>query len=190
MRKGMSELKREARRLYLSGEMQSNAEIAAFLKVKPHTIGTWRKLEQWDDLRRKAEKNAADQMAKEIATDNVNTNLTHFRVWGVVLTQLVETLTKPDALRVRLLHQQSVIAERMQRGQRLSRGFSLDGQTEEKIRAEAVSEMKRMVDRFIEVIKECVTDEETQERIASRILSALPQQAGLGTQEPNQSGDH
>src|SRR6185436_19496015 len=103
MRKGISDLRREARRLFLSGEMETNAEIAAFLKVKPHTIGAWRRQEDWDELRRKAEKNAAEQMAAQVATENTNTNLTHFRVWGIVLTQLVETLAKPDALRVRLL---------------------------------------------------------------------------------------
>ena len=38
-----SRLREEARRLFLAGECETNAEIATRLHVKPHTIGNWRK---------------------------------------------------------------------------------------------------------------------------------------------------
>ena len=40
----------EARRLYLSGECETNAEIARRLKLKPHTVGKWRRDEDWEGL--------------------------------------------------------------------------------------------------------------------------------------------
>ena len=43
----------EARRLYLTGEATSVAEIARRLKCKPHTVGVWRREEDWDSLRLK-----------------------------------------------------------------------------------------------------------------------------------------
>ena len=55
MPKSLFKTREEARRLYLTGELQTNAEIAARLSVKPHTVGRWRKEEDWDDLRRKVE---------------------------------------------------------------------------------------------------------------------------------------
>jgi len=181
-------LRKEARRLFLSGEMESNAEIAAFIKVKPHTVGAWRKEEGWDDTRRKAMKNASEEAAKAIATENVNTNLTHFRVWEFVLRLLIQTLNNPDPSLVRILERQAAIAERAQRGQRLSKGMGVDGQTEEKIRAEAQAEMRRMIDLFIDTVKECVKDEEVRDRIGQRIFASLPQQEGVGVAHQGQPG--
>ena len=53
MPKAAQKVREEARRLYLTGEMATNAEIAAHLRVKPHTIGVWRREEDWDGLRLK-----------------------------------------------------------------------------------------------------------------------------------------
>jgi len=50
----------EARRLFLTNEVTSVAEIAGRLKVKPHTIGLWRKEEDWDAMRLKIDKRAAE----------------------------------------------------------------------------------------------------------------------------------
>ena len=41
----------EARRLFLTAEAASVAEIARRLRVKPHTVGVWKKEEDWDGLR-------------------------------------------------------------------------------------------------------------------------------------------
>jgi hypothetical protein len=167
--------------------METNSEIAAFLKVKAHTVGAWRREEGWDETRRKAEKLAAERMAEAISSENINTNLTHFKVWEFVLKVLIQTLHKPDPILVKVLDRQAAIAERAQKGQRLSRGLSLDGQTEEKSRAEAQAEMRRMMDLFIETVKECVADEEARDRIGQRIIDALPQAAGVGAEEPHES---
>ena len=53
MKRTLSKTREEARRLYLTGEMTTNAEIAARLGVKAHTIGRWRRDEDWDGLRLK-----------------------------------------------------------------------------------------------------------------------------------------
>ena len=184
MSRAPAQTRKEARRLYLSGEMETNSEIAAFLGVKAHTVGGWRREEGWDETRRKAEKNAAEKMAEAISSENINTNLTHFKVWEFVLKLLIQTLHKPDPVVVKLLDRQAAIAERAQRGQRLARGLSVDGQTEEKVRAESLAEMRRMIDLFIDTVKECVPDENARDRIGERILAALPQAAGAGAEEP------
>lgn len=190
MKRATMPLRREARRLFLSGEMETNAEIAAFLKVKPHTVGVWRKEEAWDDTRRKSMKKASEEAAAAITSENINTNLTHFRVWEYVLKLLVQTLNKPDPDMVKLLDRQSAIAERAQRGQRLSRGMGVDGQTEEKVRAEAQAELRRMIDLFIDTVKECVTDEEVRDRIGQRIVAALPDPAGVGAEDEGEPRAH
>ena len=41
MGRSLTKAREEARRLYLTGEMTTNAEIAARLRVKPHTVGAW-----------------------------------------------------------------------------------------------------------------------------------------------------
>ena len=188
MKRATLALRKEACRLFLSGEMETNAEIASFLKVKPHTIGVWRKEEGWDETRRKSMKRASEEVAAAITSENINTNLTHFRVWEYLLKLLVQTLNKPDPLLVRMLDRQSAIAERAQKGQRLSRGMGVDGQTEEKIRAEANAELRRMIDLFIDTVKECVKDEEVRDRIGERIVGALPQPAGTGASDQGTPG--
>ena len=188
MKRATTPLRKEARRLFLSGEMETNAEIASFLKVKPHTIGVWRKEEGWDETRRKSMKKASEEIAAAITSENINTNLTHFRVWEFVLKQLIQTFKNPDPELVKLLDRQSAIAERAQRGQRLARGMGVDGQTEEKIRAEAHAEIRRMIDLFMDTVKECVKDEEVRDRIGQRIISCLPEPPGVGVEEQDQTG--
>lgn len=180
MKRATSALRKEARRLFLSGEMDTNAEIAAYLKVKAHTVGAWRKAEGWDETLRKAEKNAAARLAQAIASENVNTNLTHFKVWSVVLKQLIDTLTDPDPLRVKLLERQAAVIERAQRGQRIARGLSADGQTEERIRAEAQADYRALVDAVAEAIKEHVSDEVAREKIGQAVISRFPRRVEEG----------
>ena len=78
------------------------------------------------------------------------------------------------------------ILERAQKGQRLARGLALDGQTEEQIRAEAQAEVRRLIDAFVESVKEHVCDEEIRERIRRTILEALPSEEDGGAGD---SGD-
>jgi len=171
----------EARRLFLTGEMTTNAEIAAHVGVKPHTVGFWRRYEDWDGLRRKIDRRAAEMFVEKIASDRVALNAQHFKLWGLVVSQLLEALkgSEPEKA-VKGLEKVAGILERAQKGQRLARGLALDGQTEEQIRAEAQSEVRRLIDAFVESVKENVQDEETRDRIRRSIVEALPDEEDGG----------
>jgi hypothetical protein len=175
----------EARRLFLTGEITINAEIAARLHVKAHTIGRWRREEDWDGLRLKIDRRAGELFVEKIATDRVTLNVRHYRLWELILARLFEGLkgtTKiPD---VREIERIAGILDRAQKGQRLAKGLSLAGETEETIRAEAQAEHRRLIDTFIESVKENVKDEATRERIRQSILEALPEEEGSGTGGP------
>jgi transposase len=164
----------EARRLYLTGEAPSVAEIARRLKIKPHTVGLWKRDEDWDGLRLKMEKRAAEQLVEKLASERVTLNETHHRLWGLVVSQLFDSMQKDKTPTVVTLKEISGILEKAQKGQRLARGLSLDGQTEEQIQAEATAASRQVVDVFLEAVKTEVTDPETRERIARAVLSAVP----------------
>ena len=170
--------------------METNAEVATYLKVKAHTVGVWRREEAWDETKRKAERHAAEKFAKTIATQTVNTNLKHLKAWDVILGRLVQTIDKPDGEAVKILDRQASILERAQRGQRLGRGLSVDGQTEERIRAEAHATTRHLIDLFLDTVKECVPDEQTRDRIGERLMAALPRQAGVGATDDDESDAH
>ena len=162
----------EARRLYLTGEATRVAEIARRLKTKPHTIGQWRAEESWDDLRRKIDRQAAEKLVEQLATERVTLNAQHFKLWGVVVSRLFETIQNKglNLDEIRSLERVSSILEKSQRGQRLARGLSLDGATEEQIRAQAEADGRALIDTFIEAVKEEVPDEKTRDRIARALL--------------------
>ena len=92
MPKSLSKKREEARRLFLTGEMDTNREIAVRLGVKPHTIGAWRRQEDWDGLRLKVDRRAAEMFVEKIATDRVTLNLRHFRYWELLLARMAEDL--------------------------------------------------------------------------------------------------
>src|SRR3989442_1035440 len=92
MAKANPKMREEARRLFLTGALETNVEIAAHLKVKPHTIGAWRRQEDWDGLRRKVDRRAAALFVEKIATDRVTLNEQHFKMWGIVLSKLLESM--------------------------------------------------------------------------------------------------
>ena len=169
----------EARRLYLTGEATSVAEIARRLKTKPHTIGQWRSEEDWDGLRLKIDRQAADKLVEQLATERVTLNAQHFKLWGVVVSQLFETIQKQGLSleKIRSLERVSSILEKAQRGQRLARGLSLDGRTEEQIRAQAEADGRALIDTFIEAVKAEVPDEQTRDRIARALLEHCPAEA-------------
>jgi len=165
-------IREKARELYLTGDVTHASEIARRLKVKAHTIGRWKKDEDWDALRLKIDRRAAEQMAEKIATERVTLNTQHFRYWGVVVSKLFESLQQSglEGDEVRNLEKVSGILDRAQKGQRLARGLSLDGKTEEQIRVQAEADGRALVDLFIDVVKDEVHDEDTRDRIARALL--------------------
>ena len=87
-------MREEARHLYLTGEATTVAEIARRLKTKAHTIGQWRKHEDWDELRLKIDRQAAEKLVEQLATERVTLNAQHFKLWGVVVSRLFESIQK------------------------------------------------------------------------------------------------
>jgi hypothetical protein len=166
----------QARELYLTGEITSLAEIARRIRVKAHTVGRWKRDEDWDALRLKIDRRAAEQLAERIATERVTLNAQHFKLWGVVVSKLFESLQKTGLKGEDVRHLEKVagILSQAQKGQRLARGLSLDGKTEEQLRAEFEAEGRSLVDFFIAVVKDEVEDESVRDRIARTILERLP----------------
>jgi hypothetical protein len=185
-KRSQAKVREEARRLYLTGEMSTNAEIAARLAVKPHTIGKWRREEDWDGLRSKIDIRAAEMFIEKIATDRVTLNVGHFRLWQALLGKLGEIVKTRPMTDVRDLERLAGILDRAQKGQRLAKGLSLSGESEEAIRAQSEAEIRKVVDTFIDSIKENVHDEEARERIRVAILASLPDETSDGA---GQSGD-
>jgi hypothetical protein len=166
--------------LFLTGEMSTNRELAAHLKVKPHTVGRWRREEDWDGLRFKIDRRAAELFVEKIATDRMTLNVRHYRFWELLLARLAEDIKGQKDLNLREIERISTILDRAQKGQRLAKGMSVYGETEEGIRAQAQADIQRLVDTFIDAVKENVTDEETKDRIRKTILEAIPDEEGDG----------
>ncbi len=181
MRQSLSRKREEACRLYLAGEVSTNAEIAARLKIKPHTVGRWRREEDWDGLRLKIDRRAAELFVEKIATDRVSLNVRHYRYWELVLAKLAEGMKEKTSLDTRDLDRIAGIVDRAQKGQRLAKGLSVGGETEEAIRAQGQAEVRRLIDTFVEAVKEHVSDEATREQIRQSVLESLPQEADDGT---------
>ena len=172
----LKKTRERARGLYLTGECNSLAEIARRVGVKPHTVGRWKQDEDWDGLRLKIERRAAEQMAEKIASDRVELNDRHFKGWNVVFGQLFNKMQNGElnGERIRNLERVAAILDRAQKGQRLARGLSLDGKVEEQIRAEAAAENRGLVDAFIDIVKAEVEDEDTRDRIARGLFERCP----------------
>jgi Phage terminase small subunit len=185
MARHSTKLREEARRLYLTSECTSTAEIARRLKVKAHTVARWKRSEDWDRLRLKIDKRAAEQMVERLASERVTLNARHYKFWEVIGGRMVEVVKsgRVGGDEIKDLERMTAILERMQKGQRLARGLSLDGQTEEQVRAEAQAEMRSLVDLFIDVVKQHVTDERTRDLIARTILERVPAEEVEGTDD-------
>ena len=186
MIKSHRKLREEARQMFLTGEWNTNAEIARELHVKPHTIGRWRKTEDWDNLRLKIDRRAAEMFVERIANDRVTLNVRHYRMWELLLAKLAEDLKGRQVSDIRELERIASILERSQKGQRLAKGLSANGETEEAIRAQSQAEIRRVIDTFIDAVKESVKDEKTRDSIRRHILAALPEEESTGT---GKSGD-
>jgi hypothetical protein len=166
-------IREEARRLFLSRELNTNAEIAGRLAVKPHTVGGWRKEEGWDDLRVKVDKRAAEKLIEQLSTEKVTLNVRHYKYWEYLLTQMVEGF-KGMKFDVREWERIATILDKAQKGQRLARGLSTTGENEEQIRAEAAAENRALVDAFVDAVKNHVADPEAREKIRQAVLTKLP----------------
>ena len=180
MRRSHNQARESARRLYLAGDLDTNAEIAARVGVKPHTVGRWRRDEDWDGLRLKIDRRAAEMFVEKLATDRVTLNVRHYRLWDLLLTRLMEDLKIAKAVDIREVERIAGILERAQKGQRLAKGLSTTGETEEQVRAEAEADIRGLIDAFIDAIKENVGDEETRDRIRRRLLEARPKPEPIG----------
>ena len=183
MKRSLAKAKAEARRLYLTGEASTNAEIAARLKVKPHSVGRWHREEDWDGLRSKIDIRAAELFVEKIATDRTNLNVGHFRLWALLLARLAEDLKLRKQVDVREMERLAAIIEKAQRGQRLAKGLSLNGETEEVIRAKSEAELRRTIDAFMAAVKE-IPNEETREQVRAVVLRTLHLEADDGADEP------
>lgn len=167
--------RKEARKLFLAGDCSSNAEIARRLGLKPHTVAKYRKEEDWDGLRLKSDRYAAERMAKQCASDRVSLEVKHYNYWEAVLRQVGEKIkANVGKIETKELAELSSMIEKAQRGQRLARGLSLDGETEQQIRAQAEADHRAIVDAFIESVKKHVTDPEIQELIAKEVMAKFP----------------
>jgi hypothetical protein len=101
MARASAKTREKARELFLTGAMESNAEIAKHIRVKPHTVGQWRKEERWDELRLHIDRKAAEKMAEQIASDRVALNVRHYRFWEALLGQVAEGIKNPTGFDVR-----------------------------------------------------------------------------------------
>src|SRR3990172_2186320 len=122
MKRTLNKCREEARRLYLTSEATTNAEIAARLRVKPHTVGRWRREEDWDGFRLKIDRRAAEMFVEKIATDRVTLNVRHYRYWELVLAKLAEDLKGKQGLDIREMERVAGVLDRAQKGQRLAKG--------------------------------------------------------------------
>jgi hypothetical protein len=106
------------------------------------------------------------------------------------VAKLAEDLKARKVVDIRDLERLAAILEKAQKGQRLAKGLSVTGETEEAIRAQGEAEMRGLVDAFIDAVKENISDEGTRERIRQAILRALPEETDEGASEPDNALVH
>jgi len=177
--------RKEARRLFLTGECAANAEIARRLKLKPHTVARYRKEEDWDGLSLKMDRQAAEKMAQVCGSERVSLNLQHYKLYEVALGELIRAMKGVGRFTVREAGDLMAAIERAQRGQRLAKGMAITGETEEAIRARAEADYRALVDAFTEAVKQHVADEDTREKIAAAVMAKFPGAPGERVDEDN-----
>ncbi len=180
--------KREAaRKLFLTNACETNAEIARRLGLKPHTVAKYRREEDWDGLKLKMNRQAADRMAEQLTSERVSLNLRHYNYYEVALVELASTLKGKGRFTVREVCDVMAAVEKAQKGQRLAKGVGVDLQAEEQIRAESQADVHRLIDVFVEAVKRYVSDEQVRDAIQAAVLQALPEgpdEGAGGPQEP------
>jgi len=176
--------RKEARRLFLTGECTSNAEIGRRLGLKPHTVAKYRKEEDWDGLTLKADRRAAQRIIESVVTERVSLETKHYNYWEALLRQVGEKIrANAGVMDTREMSELGALIEKAQRGQRLARGLSLDGENEQQIRAQGEAEMLHLIDVFIEAVKRYITDEQARDNIQRAVMETVPEEQAGGTGE-------
>src|SRR2546425_1175117 len=91
MSRAPSDIRKEARRMFLSGTMATTTKIAAAVNTPAHTVARWRRQEDWDELKHGIERRAAERIAGMV--EQMNTR--HRQLWGLILTQAGMLLVRP-----------------------------------------------------------------------------------------------
>ncbi len=159
--------------------MDTNVEIAQQLGVKAHTVGRWRKDEDWDGTRLKIDRRAGELFVEKIATDRTNLNVLHFRCWELIMTRLMEDIRRHPQADLKDIVQAAGVVEKAQKGQRLAKGLSATGETEEQIRAESEAEVRSLIDAFTEAVQENIGDEVARDRIRFAVERALQEEGDV-----------
>lgn len=180
----------QARLLFLSGELASNAAIGRRVGAKPHTVALWRRQESWDDLRLKADRRAAEKLVEQLATDRADLNAKHFKLWEALIGRAVAMFRDPGSQTVAGLERIASVLERAQKGQRLAREMATSAEDAEAARMQATADLRAFVDLFISAVKENVSDESTRDRLRLAILRGLPEESPGGAGEPGDPGVH
>jgi len=137
----------------------------------------------------KMDRKAAESLVEKIASDRVNLNVKHYRFWDLLIAKLAENLKGERGLDNREIERIAGLLDKAQKRQRLAKGLSMNGETEEALRAQSQADQRRLVDLFIGAVKENVTDEETRERIRQAILDRIPDEEVDGVGEPEDTVD-
>jgi len=98
----------------------------------------------------------------------------HFRIWELLLVKMMEDLKARPAIEVDEMVKLAGIMDRAQKGQRLAKGLSVTGESEEQIRAEAEATQRKLIDAFIDAVKDNVSDEDVRDRIRKALLESMP----------------
>ena len=190
MPKTRKRAREKARLMFMGGESSSNAAIARELQLKPHTVASWRREEDWDALRLKADRRAAEKLVEQLSTDRAELNTRHFKLWDAILTRAVILLKDPGAHGVAGIERVAAILERAQKGQRLAKEMASAAEAAESANAQAAANLRMFTDMFITAVMEYVDDESTRENLRTAILRSLPEGPSSGTGEPGDEGVH
>ena len=126
-------------------------------------------------MKLKIDRRAAEMFVEKIASDRTTLNIRHYRIWELILAKLMEDLKDQAGFDIREMERIASILDRAQKGQRLAKGLSTTGETEEAILAQSQKEIRTLIDTFIDAVKDNVEDEETRERIRRTLIVAMPQ---------------
>ena len=100
----------KAARLFLSGEMDTTKQIAAAVKIDPHTVERWRREGDWDALKRGIPIRAAAMLRQRLAGTQPQRDAQHRQMWGLMLIQAGALLARPEVTHDELEQLERVVA--------------------------------------------------------------------------------
>ncbi len=189
MARPSAKTREEARMLFVTGQVATNAELARRFNVKPHTIARWRKEHGWDTLHLKAEQRAVEKLVEEITSERIAVNTRHSQFWSLLESHLLAYMknkTKGE-LDLTEIHKLAAVVERLQKGERLAKEMAM-GLREDEIKAAHAGQMRTLVDTFIQAVKENINDEDLRDRIATAVWSCLPEESAGRVDPSGQEG--